>query len=156
MKANDKTKYYETYIKSAQSSLAIVLILNIIYIVRFIIKKEFSFFFSLYTAEYMLKCGGFAEGYEKVFPAAASIAGVAAVTAIFVMLTAFAAKKPEFIKYGFGVYLVDFALLIYAALSNPFGDLNENIFIDIIFHFITLLLLGIGIFAEKKMKSIKP
>ena len=153
MKQNEKEKYYATYIKSAQGSLGIVLILNIIYILRFIIKKEFSFFFSIYSAEFMLKCGGFAEGYEKSFPAAVSIAGVILVTLIFVMLTAFALKKTEFIKYSFVVYFIDFAFLLWGAFSNPFGDVGEGIFVDIIFHFITLVLLAVGIYAERKQKK---
>lgn len=155
MKQNEKEKYYATYIKSAQGSLGLVLILNIIYTIRFFIKKEFDFFFSLYTAEFMLKCGGFAEGYEKVFPAAASIAGVIFVTLVFIMLTAFCTKKTGCIKYGFGIYLIDTAFLIYGAATNPFGDVNENVFVDIIFHFITLLLLVVGIYAERKSRKIK-
>lgn len=154
MKQNEKEKYYLSYIKSAQSSLAIVLILNVIYIVRFFIKKEFSFFFSLYTAEFMLKCGGFAEGYEAAFPKAAAVAGVVFVTLIFVMLTAFATKKAEFIKCGLGAYLVDSAFLLWGAVTNPFGDVTEDIFVDIIFHFLILVLLVVGIYGLKKQKAI--
>lgn len=152
MKENEKEKYYLSYIKSAVSSLAIVLILNVIYIVRFFIKKEFSFFFSIYTAEFMLKCGGFAEGYERVFPEAVAVAGVIFVTGVFIMLTAFCSKKAEFIKYGFGVYLIDSVFLLWGAITNPFGDVTENIFVDVIFHFLILVLLAVGIYGYKKQK----
>ena len=103
----------------------------------------------------MLKCGGFAEGYEKTFPAVIAVAGAVSVTVTFIMLTAFAVKKAEFIKYGLGAYLVDSAFLLYAAVADPFGDVSENIFIDIIFHFLTVLLLCVGIYAEKKLKKSK-
>ncbi len=154
MSGSDAIKKYQTNMKSAQGTVILSLILNLIYIIRAVISKNLSFWFSTYVTEYMLKSSGFFPGYEGSFPKAAAIMIILIEVLLLLLPAAFSERNGKLLYICLGVYLFDTIFMAFGKALNVFGDFNEGSFIDIIFHFFVLLFIIGGILSHRKLCQI--
>ena len=77
MDSKQLEKRYRTDIKSAQGVAAMALVLSLVYIIRWLITKEFDFYFCTSVTEFLLKAASFSENFRGSIPAVAAIAGTA-------------------------------------------------------------------------------
>lgn len=151
----DKIKKLQTNIKSAQSTFALSGILALIYVVRYFVTGNFNFYFSSYITEFVLKAT------DSNIPSTVSISsgaayGILAVyAAIFIVCCIFSLKA----KYGLLAclifYALDFVALIAGTIVAPFGNVGEEIFIDIIVHIFVILFLAVGVYSAKKLPELE-
>lgn len=150
MKTDEKEKYYLSYIKSAQSTVALTLLLNLIFIIRTFFSKNTDFLFSLYSTEFALESSGFLtdnNGTMSVLSAIIIIlAGMIPLAAALVT----AMKKPKNLYLCLVFYIADFVFLLYGLISDPFSDVTSASYIDLIFHTLVTLFIIVGIYAERK------
>lgn len=153
METSEKEKYYLSYIKSAQTALSVSFILNIVYVLRFIISKNFDFYFSVYTTEFFMKLSGFFSVYESKISKLSGAVIIAFVILVFAIILIISLKNSKFLSVGLLLYLLDFAFLLWGFFKNPFSDITEGVYIDICFHILIIIFLSVGIYSNKKMKS---
>lgn len=153
MKTNEKEKLYLSYIKSADTAITVAFVLNLVYVVRFILSRNFDFFFSLYTTQFALKGGGFFGIYEGSISKSLSVIIVALSFLVLLAALLLPLKNPSFLTFSLIAYSLDTAFLIFGFIKNPFFDINEGSYIDLIFHLFILLFIFVGIYANNKLKN---
>ena len=154
MNGSDAIKKYQTNMKSAQGTVILAVILNLIYIVKAIISKNLSFWFGTYVTQYMLKSSGFFAGYEDGFPKIAAILIILAEALLLLFPAALSERNGKFLYICFGVYVFDTIFMVFGNVLNIFGDFNEGSFIDIIFHVFVLIFIIGGIYSYRKLCQI--
>ena len=150
MKTDEKEKYYLSYIKSAQSTVALTLLLNLIFIIRTFFSKSTDFWFSLYSTQFAIKGSGFFADKPATISLLSAIviilAGIIPLAAALVT----AMKKPKKLYLCLVFYIADFVFLLYGLISDPFSDVTSASYIDLIFHTLVTLFIIVGIYAERK------
>lgn len=137
---------HETNIKSATSAFGLAGLLGIIYIVRFFIKKNFEFYFSLTFTEFILRLS-----QEGKIPTVLSISLLVLYIALYLTALILAAKKSEKLRLCLGVYLAD--TLFFVPLFMLHGNIQPEFFIDIIVHVFVIVFLAAGIKSNYAMKK---
>lgn len=143
-------KKHKTNIKSATSSFALSGLLGIIYILRFLIKKNLDFYFSLSFSELMLRLydGG-------KLPSEVTFILVALYITVFLAIAVSTAKKAKNLRFALIFYCFDSFCLIPLALSLG-ESFSPDFFIDVILHLFVVIFVSVGIKSEKSItKNIK-
>lgn len=140
----DILKKHETNIKSATSSFTLAGILGIIYIVRYILKDNFNFYFSLSFSELILRLSA-----SDIIPGLVAYIIIAVYLAIFIGIVILTVKSASNLKFSLGFYIFDCLCLI------PLGiflgeEFTSDFFIDVIVHLFVILFLIVGIRSLKK------
>ena len=137
---------HETNIKSAMTGYFLSGVLGIIYIVRFIITKNFDFYFSLTFNEFLLR---WADGKNPDASLYALIPiGVYMVAYVLVALVA--AKKNR-LSLALGLYIFD--CLWFVPLFILRGAILPEMFIDVIVHSFVVIFLVVGVRSEKALRA---
>ena len=160
MKLSDEglVKRYRTDIKSAQGVIAMATVLSLIYIIEGAISGSFDFYFSTAVTAFFLKGAEFSPQFSGSFPAAVSVAAVAAYTALFVAAVLLAKRNTKNLWFGLILYLIDSISLIVMDISGYFGAFKKEDVIDLIFHAFIIVFLIVGVLAVKRLekRGIKP
>ena len=146
----DIIKKHETNIKSAFTAYFLAGVLGIIYIVRYLLKGEFDFHFSLSFTDIMLKLQSGGE-----ITTAVCIAAIAAFMLIYLIPIALLFKNSKYLPIAAGVYLFDFISLIFSVFVLFPKPQNNDWIIEIVLHLFVLIFLGAGIVSDKKIKKLK-
>ena len=104
----DIIKKHDTNIKSALTAYFLAGALGVIYIVRYLIKQEFDFYFSLSFTDVLLKLESAGEISKAVCIAAIGIFAVIYVAVLILLM-----KNSAHIITATAVYVFDFAALFY-------------------------------------------
>ena len=155
MNSEQLEKRYKTDIKSAQGVIAMVTVITLIYIVRWLYTGEFDFYFCTAFTEFLLKAAEFSPEYRTALPNAAAIAGIVCYIAVYVAAVILAQKKAQMLWLSLSLYAFDTVFLLVVDLTGYFGGFTSEYFIDIIFHAFILLFLIVGIIANKKLKKLQ-
>ncbi|MCI7333598.1 MAG: hypothetical protein MSH34_01590 [Oscillospiraceae bacterium] len=155
MNSEQLEKRYKTDIKSAQGVIAMVTVITLIYIVRWLYTREFDFYFCTAFTEFLLKAAEFSPEYRGAVPNAAAIAGIVCYLAVYAASVILAQKKPQMLWFPLSLYVFDTVFLLVIDLTGYFGKFTSEYFIDIIFHVFILLFLIVGMVANKKLKELK-
>ena len=154
MKKDEKEKYYLTYIKSAQSTVALSLLLNLIFIIRTFFAKNTDFLFSLYSTEFALESSGFLTDNNGTMSELSAIiiilAGMIPLTSALIL----AAKNAKHLSVCHIFYVLDFAFLVYGLICNPLSEVTDASYINLIFHLLNTLLICVGIYGERKIRHL--
>lgn len=142
-------KKYETNIKSATSGFILAGVLGLIYIVRYIIKGNFDFYFSLTFTELMLRVSA-----DGIIPKIVAFSLVITYVALFIILAILTAKNTKRLRFALAFYAFDCFCLIPLAVFHG-QSLAPEFFIDVIVHLFVILFISVGIKSEKK-KSLSP
>lgn len=143
----DILKKHETNIKSASTAILLSGILGLIYVVRYILSGNFNFYFSLSFTDMLLRLGEDKGGI--LVPAIISVVYILMYTSFSVLM----AKSKKAIYAGLGIYLFDFACLIYSFVCIFPNPLDSAHFIDVIVHLFVITFLVVGIISQKKIKE---
>ncbi|MGN0468512.1 MAG: hypothetical protein ACI4GY_07305 [Acutalibacteraceae bacterium] len=155
MNSSDAEKRYLTYIKSAQGTIGMMLVLNLIYILKALISKNLNFWFSLYLTEFMIKSSSFVDGYNGNVPKAVSVVVIVLSIALLAVLTGLSQKNPKLLYACLVFYGLDTVFLLVGDFMNIFGDFCENSLIDIIIHAFVVAFIINGIYGVKKLEKLK-
>lgn len=146
----DIIKKHETNMKSAFTAYFLAGVLGVIYIVRYLIKGEFDFHFSLSFTDIMLKLQAGGE-----ITTAICITAIAVFMLIYLLPVALLFKNSKYLPLAAGVYVFDFAALIFSVfVLFPKPQTNDWI-IEIVLHIFVLIFLGAGIWSHGKMGKIE-
>ncbi len=143
----DIIKKHETNIKSASTAILLSGILGLIYVVRYIISGNFNFYFSLSFTDLLLRLSE--NKGSIILPAVISIAYILAYTSLAV----FSNKHTKLLYAGLGIYLFDFACLIYSFICVFPKPVDSAHFIDVIVHLFVITFIAVGIVSQKKIKE---
>lgn len=143
----DILKKHETNIKSASTAILLSGILGLIYVVRYILSGNLNFYFSLSFTDLLLRLGEDKGGI--LVPAVISVVYILVYTSLSVLM----AKSKKAIYAGLGIYLFDFACLIYSFVCIFPKPLDSAHFIDVIVHLFVIIFLVVGIVSQKKIKE---
>ena len=143
----DILKKHETNIKSASTAILLSGILGLIYVVRYIISGNLNFYFSLSFTDLLLRLGE--DKGSILVPAVISVVYILVYTSLSVLM----AKSKKAIYAGLGIYLFDFACLIYSFVCIFPKPLDSAHFIDVIVHLFVIIFLVVGIVSQKKIKE---
>lgn len=143
----DILKKHETNIKSASTAILLSGILGLIYVVRYILSGNFNFYFSLSFTDMLLRLGE--DKGSILVPAIISVVYILIYTSFSVLM----AKSKKAIYAGLGIYLFDFACLIYSFVYIFPKPLDSAHFIDVIVHLFVITFLVVGIISQKKIKE---
>ncbi len=142
----DIIKKHQTNVKSAMTAFVIAIVLGAVFVLRFLIKKNTDYFFSLTVTEVIL---GFSD--SLLLP----LLLIALYFLIYILLLAAAGKNTRFLKGCLAIYAVDTAVLLgrAAALYSQTDILVMAV--DIIFHLFIIVFLSVGIYSDKKLEKLK-
>lgn len=143
----DIIKKHETNVKAASTAFGLPAILGLIYIVRFLIKGNLDFYFSLSFTDMLLKSGQ--EKGSVVIPLVIS----AIYVFVYFALTVLSSKNPKIFPFAFILHLFDFGCLLLCMFVLWEGPLNPDWFIDVIFHMFVFVFLIVGIRSAKILKK---
>ncbi len=143
----DILKKHETNIKSASTAILLSGILGLIYVVRYIISGNFNFYFSLSFTDLLLRLSE--NKGSIILPAVISIAYILAYASLSVIMS----KNKKAIFAGLGIYLFDFACLIYSFICVFPKPVDSTHFIDVIVHLFVITFIAVGIVSQKKLKN---
>ncbi|MEE1321582.1 MAG: hypothetical protein UHM85_08635 [Acutalibacteraceae bacterium] len=143
----DILKKHETNIKSASTAILLSGILGLIYVVRYILSGNFNFYFSLSFTDMLLRLSE--DKGSILVPAIISVVYILMYTSFSVLM----AKSKKAIYAGLGIYLFDFACLIYSFVCIFPKPLDSAHFIDVIVHLFVITFLVVGIISQKKIKE---
>lgn len=155
MNSSDAEKRYKTYIKSAQGTIGMILVLDLIYILKALISKNLNFWFSFYSTQYMIKASSFVDGYNGNIPKAVSVVVIILTIAVFAVLTGLSQKNPKLLYACLVLYALDTVFLLVGDAINIFGDFCESCFIDIIIHAFVVAFIINGIYGAHKLEKLK-
>ena len=144
--AEDIIKKHQTNIKSAQSAFALAGVLGIIYIVRYLIKGNFDFYFSLSFTEIMLRLGA-----EGSISKTVSFLLIALFLGIYIAFTALASKDSKYLPLFLGEYVFDFLCLGVLLLVLRHAPVPPDAYIDAIVHLFVIVFISAGIYSHKKV-----
>ena len=146
----DIIKKHDTNIKSALTAYFLAGALGVIYIVRYLIKQEFDFYFSLSFTDVMLKLQSAGEISKAVSIAAIGIFAVVYAAALILL-----AKNSAHLITATAVYTFDFAALLFGTfVLFPKPETNDWL-IDVLLHLFVMIFLVAGIYSHFKMKKMK-
>lgn len=145
----DTIKKLETNVKSAVSCFALVGILGIVFIIRYFIKGDLDFYFSLSFTETMLWLK------DDLIPGTIAYILLGVFLVLYIIFAALSAKKPQFLKGCLAVYLFDFLSLMVSMLVLQVRPIPSDTYIDVIIHGFALVFLIVGIISEKKLREMK-
>ncbi|MGN1419704.1 MAG: hypothetical protein ACI4W6_10275 [Acutalibacteraceae bacterium] len=155
MNSSDAEKRYKTYIKSAQGTIGMILVMNLIYILKALISKNLNFWFSLYLTEFMIKSSNFVDGYNGSVPKIVSVIVIVLSIAVLAVLTGLSQKNPKLLYACLVFYALDTVFLLVGNIMNIFGDFCESSFIDIIIHAFVVAFIINGIYGVQKLEKLK-
>lgn len=142
-------KKLETNVRSACGGFPLAGILGTIYIIRYFIKGDFDFYFSLSIPEIMLKLSHWGE-----IPKPIAYTVTAVFLAMFLSLVALNIKNTKWLKVSLVFYLIDYIALfafIFVILPKP---VDTAIFIEVIMHFFITLFLAVAVHSDKKLREM--
>ncbi|MDO4380125.1 MAG: hypothetical protein Q4D20_04540 [Clostridia bacterium] len=154
MDSKQLEKRYRTDIKSAQGVAAMALVLSLVYIVRWLITKEFDFYFCTSVTEFLLKAASFSENFRGSIPAAAAIAGAAVYIGLYILGVILGQKDPKKLWFTLILYLADTVFLLAIDFSGYFAPFAKENVIDIVFHAFLLVFLIVGVSSVKKLTAM--
>ncbi len=142
----DIIKKYQTNVKSAMTAFVIAIVLGVIFVLRFLIKKNTDYFFSLTVTEVIL---GFSD--SLLLP----LLLIALYFLVYILLLVGAGKNTRFLKGCLGIYAVDTAVLLGRAAAL-FSQSDISVMaVDIIFHLFIIIFLSVGIYSDKKLEKLE-
>lgn len=144
--SEDKRKKHETNIKSAVSGYGLAGLLGLVYVIRYFIKGNFDFYFSLSFTELLLRL---ADG-EKI-PTALSYALMGLFGAVYIIALIFMSKDASKLKLGFGIYLFDCMCLI--PLAMVMGGIQPEFFIDVTVHLFVVVFVSAGLHSFRQLQQ---
>lgn len=172
-KDNEQTspvvKRLQTDVKGGQGSFFLAMVVSLIYVVRALLAKNFSFFFSLFVPELLLKSAAFTADYSPTFdahysvffaehlhgkvPNAAVWIALACIYGACLMLAILARNRHMLVIGELVIYGVD-TLLVWTCHLLSFPEaFSLNALIDPIFHLFVLILLIRSAAATVKLKK---
>lgn len=134
--AEDIKKKHETNIKAAVSSYGLVGLLGIAYVVRYFIKGDFNFYFSLSFTELMLRLGD-----SGTISSLLSYGSVAVFAAVYIVVLIIMNKDAAKLKAGLWVYVFDSICLIPLGIT---GGIQPEFFIDVTVHLFVIVFIVVG------------
>lgn len=147
---DDILKKYETNLKSAVSGFALAGILGLIYIIRYFIKEDFDFYFSLSVPEIMLKLSHAGEIGKAV-----AYAVVAVFVAAYILLAILNVKDQKWLRASLVFYGADFVCLLGYIFLLMHKPVDSAVYIEVVVHFFVILFLSVGVYSNKKYKELK-
>lgn len=144
MDKNAKELKRETNLKSAVTAYGLAGLLGVFYIVRYFIRGNFDYYFSLSFTELVLRLG---DSGKLPLYLGYIVAVLYAVLYIAVLLMM--NKSPSKIKLGLGIYLFDFICLVPLWLVRT--DVQSDFFIDVIVHLFVIVFLVVGVRSIPKV-----
>ncbi len=142
-------KKHETNVKSAFTTFGLVGILGLFYILRYLIKKEFDFHFSLSFTDMLLKLQNSGE-----ITTAVCAAGVAVFLIIYIVSLVLTLKNQKFLTLAFAVYLFDFLTLLFCVFVLWEQPLNNEWIIDAVIHLFGIIFLVAGMVSNARLRSL--
>ncbi len=142
----DIIKKHQTNVKSAMTAFSISVVLGAIFIVRFLIKKNTDYFFSLAITEIIISFGG-----AKLW----SLLAIVLYFALYIFLLIRAGKNPRGLKACLAVYAVDTAALVGKMLAVASYTDYASEAVDVIFHLFIIVFICVGIYSVKKLDGEK-
>lgn len=150
MKTDAKEKRYQTNLKSASGTFAMAAVLNLIYIVKFAISKNFDFWFGFYATQYILKASKFTDLYGGAISKTVAAVLLGAVIIASIVLILLLNKNAKNLWICLAVYLADTAFMAWGFITDRFSDFTQGSLIDLIFHIFVLLFVAVGIVSHIK------
>lgn len=138
----EKKLKLETNIKSAMTGYFLSGVLGIIYIVRFIITKNFDFYFSLAFNEFFLRRAHNEGSYVFAYVL------IAAYMAVYFIVALIAGKNSKRLSVALGMYVFDCVFLIPLFIMQ--GEIRPEMFIDVIVHAFVIIFLVVGVKSAKE------
>ncbi len=143
----DIIKKHQTNVKSAQGVFALAGMLGIIYIVRYFITGNFDFYFSLsFTQAWLMKIA------EDPASEDLGYSMIAIFIIAYLGLTVAAVKKPARLDSALGLYMIDFAYLIWFFIIKS-SNFTADILIDVTLHIFVIVFLIFGVKSEKVLSK---
>ena len=146
----DIIKKHETNVKSAFTAYFLVFVLGLIYIVRYLIKQEFDFYFSLSFTDMMLKLESSGEISKAI-----CIAAIVVFAVIYIIPMILLLKNPKYLITAAVVYAFDFAVLLFSTFILFQKPQSNDWLIDVIIHLFVMIFLAAGIVSNGKLKKLK-
>ncbi len=146
----DIIKKHETNLKSAVTAFTLAGILGFIYIIRYFIKGDFDFYFSLSVPEIMLKLSHAGE-----IGKGAAYAVVAVFVAAYIFLAVLNVKNQKWLRASLVFYGADFVCLLGYIFLLMKSSVDSAAYIEVVVHFFVILFLSVGVYSEKKYKALK-
>lgn len=154
MNNSELEKKCRTYIKSAQGSITLTLILSLIYIVRAFISGNLNFWFSTYVVEFLVKSSDFCTQYAGSLSKPLAAVLIVAFIALLACATALSQKKGEWLFVCLVIYGLDTALLLWGDFSNHFEPFTQDKWIDIVVHAFVLVFIIVGIVGFRGLRKM--
>ena len=148
-------KKYDAWIKGGFGTMGMLFVMNTVYVIRALIKKDLGLWLEFSMTEFAFKSTSFFNGYSGSLPFWASLVIVALWSLALLLLALRSIKKPMFLIPCTILYTIDSALLAFLMITNHFGDFGEASWINVIVHGIMLVLLASGIYAAFKKKNLE-
>ena len=155
MENKDKSKKYHEWIKGGFGTMGMLTVMNTVYVVYALVKKDLTLWLEFSVTEFMLKNTSFFKGYTGSVPLWAALVVVLIWSLALLLLSLKSIKKPMMLIPCTVLYLFDTALLAYIMVTDHFNDFNEASWINAVVHAIMLLLLASGIFAAIKKNKLE-
>ena len=162
-------KRLQSDVKGGQGTFFLAVTVSFIYMVKALLGKNFSFFFSLFLPELLLKSAAFTKDYAPTFgaeysaffhthllgklPNAAVWAALVVLYGASVLLAILARNKHMLVIGELVIYGTDTLLLIVCRLFAFPEVLSLNAWIDPVFHLFVLALLVRSVVATVKLKK---
>lgn len=146
----DIIKKHETNVKSAFTAYFLAFVLGLIYVVRYLIKQEFDFYFSLSFTDMMLKLESSGEISKAV-----CIAAIVVFAVIYIIPMILLLKNPKHLITAAVVYAFDFAVLFFSTFILFPKPQSNDWLIDVIIHLFVMIFLAAGIVSNGKLKKLK-
>ena len=154
MKREELIKKYDAWIKGGFGTMAMLTVMNGIYVIRALIKKDLSLWLEFSMTEFAFKSTSYFNGYSGPFPLWAALIVVVGWSAALLFLAIKSIKRPMLLIPCTVLYAIDTALLAFIMATDRFGDYGEASWINVIVHVIMLTLFASGIYAAVKKKNL--
>lgn len=147
MENKDQSKKYFEWIKGGFGTMGMLTVMNAVYVIYALIKKDLGLWLEFAVTEFALKNTSFFKGYDGRLPLWLALIIIVA-WSLALLLTALKSIKKHMMLIPCTVlYLIDTGLLVYTMATDHFGDVDETSWINVIVHVIMLALLFSGVYA---------
>ena len=139
--------------KGAYGTMVMLCVMNLVYVIRALIKKDLNLWLEFSVTEFAFKNTGFFKGYDGSLPFWAALVIAIVFWGALLFLSIRAPKNSVMLIPLTVLYVFDTALMTFTLATNHFGDFSESSWINVAAHAIMLLLLGSGLYAAKQVKK---
>ncbi len=146
----DMLKKHETNVKSAVGGFGLAGILGLIYILRYFIKHNFDFYFSISFTEIMLRLTD-----NGTLSPVTGYSLIGAFVIVFIAVFLLALKDSKKLKPCLIMYIFDCICLVASIFIVFGGSVTPKFFIDVIIHIFIILFLSVGVKSVKELEKIK-